>query len=96
MQGFEPYDKMAWPLYEVIAEYKLPAIFHSGHSGTRASAAAAAAACAAAADCGCRTASVRAKLSAEARVGFIQHLVRHLVHHRAAARLLLPCSMRRS
>jgi predicted TIM-barrel fold metal-dependent hydrolase len=33
VQGFEPYDKMAWPLYEVIAEYKLPAIFHSGHSG---------------------------------------------------------------
>jgi predicted TIM-barrel fold metal-dependent hydrolase len=33
VQGFEPYDKMAWPIYEVIAEYKLPAIFHSGHSG---------------------------------------------------------------
>jgi uncharacterized protein len=33
VQGFEPYDRMAWPLYEVIAEYKLPAIFHSGHSG---------------------------------------------------------------
>lgn len=32
-QGFYPYDKMAWPLYEVIAEHKLPAIFHSGHSG---------------------------------------------------------------
>ena len=26
-------DRMAWPLYEVIAEHKLPAIFHSGHSG---------------------------------------------------------------
>jgi uncharacterized protein len=33
VQGFLPADKMAWPLYEVIAEYKLPAIFHSGHSG---------------------------------------------------------------
>ena len=33
VQDFLPYDKMAWPLYEVIAEYQLPAIFHSGHSG---------------------------------------------------------------
>ena len=33
VQGFLPYDCMAWPLYDVIAEYKLPAIFHSGHSG---------------------------------------------------------------
>ena len=33
VQGFEPYDRMAWPLYDVIAEYQLPAIFHSGHSG---------------------------------------------------------------
>lgn len=33
VQGFYPYDKMAWPLYEVINEYKLPAVFHSGHSG---------------------------------------------------------------
>jgi predicted TIM-barrel fold metal-dependent hydrolase len=33
VQGFLPYDRMAWPLYEVIAEYQLPAIFHSGHSG---------------------------------------------------------------
>ena len=33
VQGFEPYDKMAWPIYEVIAEHQLPAIFHSGHSG---------------------------------------------------------------
>jgi predicted TIM-barrel fold metal-dependent hydrolase len=32
-QGFLPYDKMAWPIYEVIAEHKLPAIFHSGHTG---------------------------------------------------------------
>ena len=33
MQGFFPNDRMAYPLYEVIAEHKLPAIFHSGHSG---------------------------------------------------------------
>ena len=26
-------DRMAYPIYEVIAEYKLPAIFHTGHSG---------------------------------------------------------------
>ncbi|MEZ5893304.1 MAG: amidohydrolase family protein [Parvularculaceae bacterium] len=33
IQNFHPYDRMAWPIYEVIAEYKLPAIFHTGHSG---------------------------------------------------------------
>lgn len=33
MQNFHPYDRMAWPLYEVIAEYGLPAIYHTGHSG---------------------------------------------------------------
>jgi uncharacterized protein len=33
LQGFFPSDRLAYPLYEVIAEYKLPAIFHSGHSG---------------------------------------------------------------
>ncbi|MGL4410378.1 MAG: amidohydrolase family protein [Zoogloea sp.] len=33
VQGFEPADRFAWPLYEVIAEYGLPAIFHTGHSG---------------------------------------------------------------
>jgi len=33
VQGFYAYDKLAWPIYEVIAEHKLPAIFHSGHSG---------------------------------------------------------------
>ncbi len=33
MQGFHPQDKMAWPIYEVIAEHKLPAIFHTGHTG---------------------------------------------------------------
>ena len=32
-QGFFPNDRMAYPLYELIAEHKLPAIFHSGHSG---------------------------------------------------------------
>ena len=30
---YRPYDKMAWPIYEVINEHKLPAIFHTGHSG---------------------------------------------------------------
>lgn len=33
VQGFYPNDRMAYPLYEVIAEYKLPMLFHSGHSG---------------------------------------------------------------
>ncbi|MFK8018777.1 MAG: amidohydrolase family protein [Pseudomonadales bacterium] len=33
MQGYNPSDRMAYPIYEVIAEYKLPAIFHTGHSG---------------------------------------------------------------
>lgn len=33
VQGFQPYDRFAWPLYEVIAEHRLPAIFHTGHSG---------------------------------------------------------------
>ena len=32
-QGFFPNDRMAYPMYEVIAEAGLPAIFHSGHSG---------------------------------------------------------------
>jgi predicted TIM-barrel fold metal-dependent hydrolase len=32
-QGFFPNDRLAYPLYELIAEHKLPAIFHSGHSG---------------------------------------------------------------
>jgi uncharacterized protein len=32
-QGFFPNDRMAYPMYEAIAEAKLPAIFHSGHSG---------------------------------------------------------------
>jgi predicted TIM-barrel fold metal-dependent hydrolase len=33
VQDFLPTDRMAWPIYEVINEYKMPAIFHSGHSG---------------------------------------------------------------
>ena len=33
VQGFFPNDRIAYGLYEVIAEHKLPAIFHSGHSG---------------------------------------------------------------
>ena len=33
MQAYHPYDRMAWPIYEVIAEHKLPAVFHTGHSG---------------------------------------------------------------
>lgn len=33
VQGFMPNDRMAYTLYEVIAEYKLPMLFHSGHSG---------------------------------------------------------------
>jgi len=33
LQNFDPGDRMAWPLYEVINHYKLPAIFHTGHSG---------------------------------------------------------------
>ena len=33
VQGFFANDRMAYPLYEVIAEHKLTATFHSGHSG---------------------------------------------------------------
>jgi uncharacterized protein len=32
-QEFFPNDKAAYPLYEVIADAKLPALFHTGHSG---------------------------------------------------------------
>ena len=32
-QEFFPDDRLAYPLYEVIAEAKLPALFHTGHSG---------------------------------------------------------------
>jgi uncharacterized protein len=33
MQDIHPADRCAYPIYEVIAEHKLPAIFHTGHSG---------------------------------------------------------------
>ena len=33
VQEFLPNDRMAYPLYEVIAEAKLPALFHSGQTG---------------------------------------------------------------
>ena len=32
-QGFFPNDRMAYPLYEAIAEAKLPALFHTGQTG---------------------------------------------------------------
>jgi hypothetical protein len=33
LQGFFPNDRLAYGLYEVIAEHGLTALFHSGHSG---------------------------------------------------------------
>ena len=33
VQAFFPNDRSAYPLYEVIAEAGLPALFHTGHSG---------------------------------------------------------------
>lgn len=33
VQQFFPDDRIAYPLYEVFAEAKLPVIFHTGHSG---------------------------------------------------------------
>ena len=33
IQEFFPNDRLAYPLYEVFAEAKLPVIFHTGHSG---------------------------------------------------------------
>jgi len=33
LQAFFPNDRMAYRLYEVIAEAGLPAVFHTGHSG---------------------------------------------------------------
>jgi uncharacterized protein len=33
LQQFFPNDPMAYPLYEVFAEAKLPVLFHTGHSG---------------------------------------------------------------
>jgi predicted TIM-barrel fold metal-dependent hydrolase len=33
LQAFFPNDRLAYPLYEAIAEARLPAVFHTGHSG---------------------------------------------------------------
>jgi uncharacterized protein len=33
VQEFVPSDRLAYPLYEVFAEAKLPVLFHTGHSG---------------------------------------------------------------
>lgn len=33
LQQFAPNDPLAYPLYEVFAEAKLPVLFHTGHSG---------------------------------------------------------------
>jgi uncharacterized protein len=33
LQEFFPNDKIAYPLYEVFAEARLPVLFHTGHSG---------------------------------------------------------------
>jgi predicted TIM-barrel fold metal-dependent hydrolase len=33
VQDFYPNDRMAYPLYEVIAQAKLPALFHTGQTG---------------------------------------------------------------
>jgi predicted TIM-barrel fold metal-dependent hydrolase len=33
LQQFFPNDRIAYPLYEVFAEAKLPVLFHTGHSG---------------------------------------------------------------
>jgi len=33
LQGLDPADRVGYPIYEVIAEHGLPAIFHTGHSG---------------------------------------------------------------
>jgi uncharacterized protein len=33
VQAFYPNDRMAYPLYEAIAEAKLPALFHTGQTG---------------------------------------------------------------
>jgi len=33
VQGFYPNDRLAYPLYEAIAEAKLPALFHTGQTG---------------------------------------------------------------
>jgi hypothetical protein len=33
LQQFSPDDRIAYPLYEVFAEARLPVVFHTGHSG---------------------------------------------------------------
>jgi predicted TIM-barrel fold metal-dependent hydrolase len=33
LQGFHPNDRLAYPLYEAIAEAQVPALFHSGQTG---------------------------------------------------------------
>jgi predicted TIM-barrel fold metal-dependent hydrolase len=33
LQQFWPNDRVAYPLYEIFAERKLPVLFHTGHSG---------------------------------------------------------------
>ena len=33
VQQFAPNDRIAYPLYEVFAQAKLPVLFHTGHSG---------------------------------------------------------------
>jgi predicted TIM-barrel fold metal-dependent hydrolase len=33
VQQFSPNDRIAYPLYEVFAEARLPVLFHTGHSG---------------------------------------------------------------
>ena len=33
LQQFSPNDRIAYPLYEVFAEARLPVLFHTGHSG---------------------------------------------------------------
>ena len=33
LQQFDPNDRVAYPLYEVFAEARLPVLFHTGHSG---------------------------------------------------------------
>src|SRR5262249_56905293 len=33
IQEFWPNDRIAYPLYEVFAEARLPVLFHTGHSG---------------------------------------------------------------
>ena len=44
LQQFFPNDRIAYPLYEVFAEARLPVLFHTGHSGIGTGHAAAAAA----------------------------------------------------